>query len=831
MVEVRGVIESFFITLKDDIYGLIRIEFLVAQVTVMFLAMFIMEIFCYQRPSSTITSIMETVNSLSDHILTYLLGAMQSAGFKNPLFPIWAIVLISLRGSLGYLSGYSIMDRERRLVELSSVLQFTAAGVLTGTPGVLTGTLTILQKPLWSLWAILALRGLYRYIAHGRAVDSLWHGRNSEFVPEDLRWKHADGSKDLGNGQNYLIYGESKQNITIQRPRYNLHLDVIDPDSLITLDTIRRKCPGNCIYKDMCLAFSLSRILRCRLEDASLHSESVHKTRLLIVSEIIGNQHAEQVARGFRILELELAFVRDYFYSLYPVIFWKGLYSLPFSLLQSITTVGIALWLAVELSQQLGTINSLYEDEGNRILRLKVGGCNDDVIMTWVFMFFVVFKEVWEMVTYLLSNWTRLLLVCKYVRSPSWFLGNAGLTKHLTDSFFTSKIADPRQPHIDQYEFLKSCTYKPTFWKLARTVTLGKTPQKCDGRKPGNPIRIYDCVKVAVIQELHRLLTSNQLHRDIPTLINPQIRFEKYEWAWFKLSKCSQSILVWHIATSLCETKLAKDKFIDKSEPSFLCSVWSCVKKWVCCSSQPFLIDDNISLQGQLQTNYRIATSLSRYCAYLLVVKPELLPDSFVVPQEIFEATLKFTCENLKDCNFTERYKSLMELAQEAVPDTERGTAWILTTNIVHQGAMLAKDLISEKEQDSWEILAGVWTKLLVHIAPSWNAEAHKDSLKSGCEFITLIWALLWHCGIEKSDMWKDDKEPESNGQAPQESSTGTENTRFVEEQDNEETELSEEPETSTLGEGSTQTLSEIEGKAQMEIGGRNILCPSRSTN
>ena len=114
-----------------------------------------------------------------------------------------------------------------------------------------------------------------------------------------------------------------------------------------------------------------------------LHSESIPMTRHLITSEVIGGQHAEPDAeakraarRAFRVLGLEIAFVRDYFYTFYPMVFWRGLFSLPFILLQSTAIIAAASWLAVVIIW----INSFD------------GGFNVQVIATLVFLFFVMFK-------------------------------------------------------------------------------------------------------------------------------------------------------------------------------------------------------------------------------------------------------------------------------------------------------------------------------------------------------------------------------------------------------------------------------------------------------
>ena len=134
------------------------------------------------------------------------------------------------------------------------------------------------------------LRSVCRFLAHHRAIKSLWHGRSSEFLPEYMQESRSDREKgeNLDSHQMYLVYGESSQKVKLQRPGYTLHLNVVNPGSLITLDKIS-DCPGHLLsssnsntnsnsnnnsnsdsksnkYKDMSLAFTLSRLLRCRLE-------------------------------------------------------------------------------------------------------------------------------------------------------------------------------------------------------------------------------------------------------------------------------------------------------------------------------------------------------------------------------------------------------------------------------------------------------------------------------------------------------------------------------------------------------------------------------------
>ncbi|KAM0858269.1 hypothetical protein ACQ4PT_047935 [Festuca glaucescens] len=642
MVDIRKVIESFFLVMKEDIYVLIRIQSLVALVTAMFFVMFIVDFYRCRSRSSFLSKVFKAVDSLSDRIVVYLIGSMQAASFGNQMFPVWAVVLVSLRASLGYLSGYGIPDQSRRLSELGNVIKFMGAGVLTGTRALQ------FTRPLWSLWALLLLKSLYRFVAHEMAIRSLLHGRNSEFLPEYMRnrlrdHEHGGGEQvngqDSNNDKNYLVCGESDKNIILKRPSYTLQLEGVEETSLITLDKISG-CKEPLLssssgegdrYKDISVAFTLSRLLRCRFEDVNLQRESIDSKRNLIKSKITGSQKqtaAEAAAetatidtvavvqeareaatmaasamaveiemsqmvgvaavetgtvpeaetadmadnvsvpetegtsleqekvekegeRVFKILELELAFTRDYFHTLYPLVFWSGLSSMFFSLLLSMATFAVAFWLAVDIR----TVYHLEPVNKEDNFMLHRNGRNVDVLITWLFMVFMMFKEVWEMVTYLLSNWTRLLLVSKYVQSQSWFSWFCRDGRFIR-SFYKSNIAEAwhgcmgpvRLLGVLQLQAILSENSKSLREKrsaVVNAISLGKMPQDLDGRKRGEAIKVPNCVKAAILQALRDVnLNKTHLPKEIPSLRGE--RFKRYSWACRELHTCSQVILVWH---------------------------------------------------------------------------------------------------------------------------------------------------------------------------------------------------------------------------------------------------------------------------------------------
>lgn len=830
MVNATALVKSLFVMPTEKTYILFRIEFLVVVSTLLFLAMSIVDIFRGHFHNSILRAGLGIIDNVSDSIVLYVMGAMQTAPFKNQLFPVWAIVLVGFRHSMDFISGYGIRDQNgRRFTEWRNVMKLLGVAFLNTTRG------SRFAYPLWSLWSLQVVRSYYRLTTHVWALNSVWHGKSSQLVSEYMRTEttrhddHHDSSRpdhqeeefkaETMEGYRYLVYGETRQHIVLKKPRYVLQIDTNPrktraeartkaraarakaraearrggrpaqedssrttppvttrrwqarplPESLITLDKIWQ-CDGAMLdtgstegnkFKDLSLAFSLSRLLRCRLEDVPLHEDSILITRRLVKLRIID----EEASRAFGVMEMEMAFINDYLNTRYPMVFWRGLPSLYLSLIMSVATIGVAIWLSID-------IRRVYKTPEGEVSHV-INGVNLDMLITWSFMFFLVFKEAWEMLAYFLSDWARLLLACTYVRWAVRCVRNACMEKFLS-SFQRSKIQEHRWHGVlDQYVFLQSYGDSPLVSNVLHLASTGALPKKDEGATLARHINIPECVKTAIMATLRSVdITRDHLPDVIPSLHDEPRR--RFRWACFQLPTSSHIILVWHIATSLCEIRFALDRGVNLSSPGFplsallyLADFCSC-----CCPPPPYLVDaaGGIVSDADLRNRYQVANSLSRYCAYLLVSKPELLPDRFLVPKLVFQETVQHARSIMKgsDDSLEKRYHRLM---QEANDDQDKSNTTEETRNVVRLGAKLAKQLIHDDDKETpeslrWEILAGVWAELLVHIAPSWNTAAHKRCFESGGEFITHIWALLWHCGIQRSMFWPVDDMPKHNASA-----------------------------------------------------------------
>ena len=158
---------------------------------------------------------------------------------------------------------------------------------------------------------------------------------------------------------------------------------------------------------------------------------------------------------------------------------------------------------------------------------------------------------------------------------------------------------------------------------------------------------------------------------------------------------------------------------------------------------------------------------LSKYCGYLVLFHPDLLPDN----QENVELIPEDISEELKnilgswDYYFSSRrsrVKKIMESIRGGDTTTETTTAWreiqVEATGqgdqnkVVTSGAKLGKLLMDEANSNPetvlWKVLADVWTELIIYIAVSSDKERVKDVLVHGDEFVTLLWVLTMHTGI-----------------------------------------------------------------------------------
>ncbi|GLJ19047.1 hypothetical protein SUGI_0341930 [Cryptomeria japonica] len=167
-------------------------------------------------------------------------------------------------------------------------------------------------------------------------------------------------------------------------------------------------------------------------------------------------------------------------------------------------------------------------------------------------------------------------------------------------------------------------------------------------------------------------------------------------------------ILVWHIATTICDRHRKPSEMIQNENENVQ---WSII--------------------------------LSRYCSYLLVSRPRLLP---VHPDM---ASIKYT--KLVDQLMAKNYIRCSD------------------STVLGSGIKVARKLLENEEEKRWKLLAEYWAGLFISMAAYNKAAFHAECVAGGGEFLSQVWVLLGHMGCgEQSDSAVKKKMESSKGRVLQ---------------------------------------------------------------
>ncbi|CAL4985253.1 unnamed protein product [Urochloa decumbens] len=185
-----------------------------------------------------------------------------------------------------------------------------------------------------------------------------------------------------------------------------------------------------------------------------------------------------------------------------------------------------------------------------------------------------------------------------------------------------------------------------------------------------------------------------------------------------KLEGETHKILVWHIATSLCQIKLLEQAGRGDADLYTL----------------PEQIGGDLAAVSK---HYVAAVSLSNYCAYL--VTQRLVPDNGLVVNKVFEAVRR------EVAGAVFRSPKMTWIHNRFAPPASRPVS-----SILGMGVELSETLMStyERPEQLWEGLARFWAGFLLHLSASTRVAKHRIHLEGRGEFTTYLWVLLSHAGF-----------------------------------------------------------------------------------
>jgi hypothetical protein len=189
------------------------------------------------------------------------------------------------------------------------------------------------------------------------------------------------------------------------------------------------------------------------------------------------------------------------------------------------------------------------------------------------------------------SDWAKVQWLCWYVKKRSWQTNK--FIEKIKQIVCHRKWLKPWGRNLGQYSLLESYNYNPSRLLCNRCITSFVNKPR-NGQTESNRIKLPLEVKKTIIVSL-RTLNGQRLKNGEVSLqrngdeLSPQQNqiWDEPSWAC-RLETQTHVIMVWHIATSLCEKECKQDNLVMKSTP------------------------------------FIVANALSKYCAYLVAFAPKI---------------------------------------------------------------------------------------------------------------------------------------------------------------------------------------------------------------
>ncbi|XP_056175744.1 uncharacterized protein LOC115663033 [Syzygium oleosum] len=495
--------------------------------------------------------------TLTPAVIAYTLGLFQSTPYCSLLFPIWATYLVAVLGNVDSYTAHSMEDIERwKSFRVDSAVKCIMTSWMIATYAILW------RNPLVCiLFVILFLNVDERARALMLASNSVMQKKCrliGDYMSTEHQWSNSsDEDPATMRGYRYLVIvaGEAKVHSSCSKakwrrkaapwldgdaPHYRQLLEVTD--EVITVEKVWN-CKGRLLsvsggdrdgrLKDLCLSFSLFKFICLRFTGYSLPREAHNKLWRLIQHMLSEENGYERV---FRVIEVELAFLFDLFYTKYPVNLHcrPSVYKL--LLFPIVVAVPLILLYAAILEQDVFAIIAI-------VLLLM------SILVVKLTQFGIMIFSEWAKVTY----------ICKYVRSE-WWRRNKCAGK-LIEIICRVWLVKPWGRQLRQYSLLKSYSYSPRKCIYNR-LTAAYLDQKRDGQKQIAPTNLSTEVKKAIAQSLEKYLEKGQASLRLNDLS------DVLSWAC-NLETATHVIMVWHIATTFCEHEVPRAQLSQEQRDDF----------------------------------------------------------------------------------------------------------------------------------------------------------------------------------------------------------------------------------------------------------------------
>ncbi|KAF8662258.1 hypothetical protein HU200_056460 [Digitaria exilis] len=614
------------------------------------------------------------------------------------------------------------------LVEL---LRKKAEAILGGMQG-WTGTIERASRIAWLgylrslygiLWVFVAAKLVQRVVTLELAKRSFAYGKNpalvTSYMAQILKEEQHAGSSHAGPSPsgsellkrcNYVVAGEEDlvkkagpHGYDLQPERLMEDITKVD-STVITVGKIWRLAEtdkllrGDSRLKRLCLSFALFKLLRRRLEDFPITDAEAQNCRGLIFRGLC--QQGREPAAALQVFNDEVQFLCEYHHSVNPVVLASPFFFLANYILFPIVVWAICVFVIILCSN--GDVAYAFH---------SFSGDNYAISFGLMKMYGCILGEVGTSPQNLFSTVDisiTILLFLSVAYEEVWEFFLLLLSNWLMVSLLCSYASFPPGSWIRRILWVRNMLSHPSvslkqfslLWFCRFSMALPTKAMPIEAKK-------------AIMDRLARVSDAAPLSNGSSVLPRSDHDLSKA----CESDSIAEVILTWHIATAVLE---AEHPVTKPAKPG---------------------------------SSRKVATALSRYCAYLVAFQPELLPDDKDGTERVYkemteELKKKIWCPWYYCSGVRARARKLKEIIP---PQGQAATTPLL------KGAKLGK-ILSDRHTGAaadhvWKLLADLWTEVMVYAAPTGSelhAKAHKEALAQGGEFITVLWALTTHTGIAR---------------------------------------------------------------------------------
>ncbi|CAM0948413.1 unnamed protein product [Alopecurus aequalis] len=521
-INMTAALEALAPLLNNPRRTVILAEASTSVVMVLLLLQLILGSYRRQTSSAWVQAGSWVTYNLSFPAIAYTLGLMQSSPVKNVMYPIWAISLLLAAGCTNAVKVYELDENKQWKRNIINFIQYVLYSSLIC--GLLLSGRTDFKIHLNDYHRNIFFQNIsspavvFAFLPHVIAITAIY-GRDCACLFVELGYIFTRMVSDFM--ENLPANDDGFDPVSMKGYRYPVHF-ICSTDQAITIDQIWQ-CEGRLLHssgsstdqglKDVCLAYAMYELLKRRYYGMTCTEQHLDETRDFVLKGLLRGID-DDYERAFRIVEVELGFCHDYFFTKHAIIFalepfFLGLFLVRISLILMVTYFVWVDTLSVK------TLTAIIEVQSTRA----------DNIVTILVLGIIMLIELLQAAFYMASDWCKVSVACRYV-ARSRYQGNDFFEK-LMGCLSKLRIFGHWKNRIDQYSLLS----KLTAADMADDNDL-------------------QAVKLAIARTL-------RLCHGLPTNGEGSLRrngvFEEFSWA---LQGQPQTIimLIWHIATEYVKT-------------------------------------------------------------------------------------------------------------------------------------------------------------------------------------------------------------------------------------------------------------------------------------